>query len=171
MLEQEALVISATVDVVTVEVQSQSACSSCEAKSGCGTGSLSRVLGRKPIRLDVDNHLRVMVGDKVIIGLEEQTLLLGSLLIYLLPLVLLFIVALAGQYLAQGLGIQGEWLVVTGGIAGLVAGLSLVRNFSARSDGNRISKPVLLRRQKTVIPAQAGIYLKYKNDGSPPARG
>lgn len=151
MLEQEALVISTMADVVTVEVQSQSACSSCEAKSGCGTGSLSRVLGRKPIRLDVDNDLQVVVGDKVIIGLQEQTLLLSSLLIYSLPLLLLFVFALAGQFLMQGLGLEGEWLVVVSGIAGLLAGLLQARKIAARSGGSRISKPVLLRRQHPEI--------------------
>lgn len=147
MLEQNAQVIAINQSFVTVEVQTQSGCSSCEVKVGCGTGTISKILARKTIRLDVENHLNLQVGDKAVIGINEKVLVTGALLIYLLPLAGLFMLSLLGRYLTDYWAIEGELLVISGALIGFFGGLMMVRNYSLRQTGDSAQQPVLLRRQ------------------------
>ena len=146
MIEQDAHVIAAQAGMVTVEVTTQSSCSSCATKTGCGTGALSKVLGNKKMLIELENNLQLKIGDRVIVGLEERALVLGSLMIYLLPLLGFFVAAIGADYLSDIWAVQGEWLTIVGGICGLIISFLVIRNIASRADGKQINRPVLLRR-------------------------
>lgn len=126
MLEERALVIAVhgeQNETATIRTQRLSACDACQLKSGCGTHSFAKLSGNQSIELDVANALEAREGDVVLVAIPEQGLMLASMLMYLLPLVTLFVGVLLGQWL----GIAGDaGLVVFGGI-GLAAGFFMVR--------------------------------------------
>ncbi len=94
------------------------ACNSCKSSASCSTNLLTTLLqGKQTKTVRVDNSLNAKVNDHIIVGIHPQGLLSGSVLIYLLPLVLLFVLALLGDQLF------GEMGSILAGVVGLVLGL------------------------------------------------
>ena len=101
MLKENAFIVDIENDVAWVETQRKTSCGSCQARKSCGTSVLQKVLGNKRTRLKVNNPKNYGVGDEVVLGLREDALVKGSLLLYALPLVMMFGFALIGVLLFQ----------------------------------------------------------------------
>lgn len=143
MIEEVVHVSRVEGDEVWVEASRQSACAACSAKKGCGQGAMSDWMSGGSVELSVVNPagLKPNVGQSVVVGLEEGSLIKASVLIYLLPLVSLVVLAL----IARGLG-AGEGVQVLAAIAGLFVGFFGVRWYSTRpSSDNLCYQPILLR--------------------------
>ena len=149
MIEERAQVVALNEQEVWVETQRRSACGQCTANKGCGTAVLSKVMGNKRSRVRTLNpkSTKVSVGDEVIIGIQEQALVRGSLVIYMLPLLLMFLFGLLGDVLTSQLLMQNQdVLPIVFGMFGLALGFLWVRRFTRSiADDNRY-QPVLLRR-------------------------
>lgn len=152
MIEEKATVVDVEGQFAWVETQRQSTCSACSANKGCGTATLSKVLGQKRTRVRVLNDLGARPGDNVIVGLQEGALLRGSLAIYALPLLMLFGGALFGAVLAEGFGFEyteGKRIVFA--FAGLAAGFYAVKRFSNRVSSDERYQAVVLRVEQPVV--------------------
>ena len=121
MIEQKAKVIQQENNTVWVEAQRQSTCGQCQARKGCGTGMLENHVGKRFSRLSLTTDATVEVGQEVTVAIPEQALLTGAFMMYLLPLILLFITAGAMRYAELGEGME-----ILAGIAGLAVGFYLV---------------------------------------------
>lgn len=147
MIEEVATVINCSGKQAILEAQRKSTCGSCAAKSGCGTAVFAKTLGKKSSRITVDNTLNLQVGDRVLVGLHENALLLGSSIIYLLPLIGLLVFALLGKGLSQQLfDIENELLVIVFAIIGFVLSMSLVKKFNQKVKTDPRFQPVLLKK-------------------------
>ena len=98
---------------VWVEAVQRSACGSCNARSGCGQHSLSK-LGR-PMRLWVPGGENLREGQEVVLTMPSGGLALSALVLYGLPLIGLIAGATLGQ---QG----GDLMSGVGAVLGLSAG-------------------------------------------------
>lgn len=139
---------------VWVETQRRSACGQCAANKGCGTATLAKVLGNKRSRVRTlnPNATSVAVGDEVVIGINEQALVRGSLAIYAAPLLSLFVFGLLGQVLsAQLLMTNHDILPIVLGLSGLLLGFVWVRRFTREIANDERYQPVLIRR---VLPVR-----------------
>jgi sigma-E factor negative regulatory protein RseC len=146
MIEEYGVVVEVSDTYAWIKTQRQSSCGHCSSSSGCGTGTLAQVLGQKYNEIRVVNHLQVQVGDQVVIGLEEQALVRSSLLLYLLPLLSLFAVAMMVEVLANmGLFAADERYSLLGGLFGFIGGLLGVRWWSQQLADNSRYQPVLLK--------------------------
>jgi len=149
MIEEHAQVIALENSDVWVETQRRSACGQCAANKGCGTATLAKVLGNKRSRVRTLNPqaTSVAVGDEVIIGINEQALVRGSLAVYTVPLLMLFVFGFLGQLLtAQLLITNQDILPVVLGLSGLLLGFVWVRRFTRVIASDVRYQPVLLRR-------------------------
>jgi len=99
MIEEKAFIVDIQAPFAWVETQRKSTCSACQLNKGCGTATLSKVLGQKRTQLKVRNPQGYKVGDQVTLGLDEGALVKGSLLLYALPLLSLFVFAALGYSL------------------------------------------------------------------------
>jgi sigma-E factor negative regulatory protein RseC len=140
MLEECGVVVRVADEFAWIQTSRHSACGHCDSKSSCGTASLSQVLGQKKTEIKVLNQLAVRVGDNVVVGLEEQALLRGSLVIYLLPLLCLFVTAILAQT-----WLDSEGITVISGIAGLAGGLLWVKQITVKMADDVRYQPVMLR--------------------------
>lgn len=105
-----------------VETTRQSSCGGCESSSGCGTATFSKVLGNKPFRVQVKNPIHAKVGEQVVIAVSENGLMKGAAMLYMIPLLALFLFALVGQWvMAHWFGFMQEWVTVVAGVAGAYA--------------------------------------------------
>lgn len=129
MIEESAHVVESDDDYAWVETERRSSCGSCSAK-GCGTGALSKILGRKTQRMKVLNPIGAKSGDEVTLGIEEQALIKGSLAVYIVPLVAMLGGGLLGKALAPQWGTDADGLSAMLGILGLVIGFLWLRFYN-----------------------------------------
>jgi len=144
MLEAEGVIVKVGQEGVFVETSRASACGSCSSKEGCGTSTLSQLLGSKASTFKVLNPIGAALGERVVIGMEEAALLKSSLLVYLLPLAFLLAGAIFGGWLAPD-RLQDAY-AVAGVFVGLVLGFVALKLVSANARTNSQFQPVILRR-------------------------
>ena len=97
-----------------VSVQRESACGgNCASCGGCASPQVLTVRAK--------NGACAAIGDRVVIESRSSQILRAAALVYLLPLVLLFL----GYFLASALHVT-ESLCILSALAGLVLGLGLV---------------------------------------------
>ena len=120
--------VAVETDSVWVETISRSTCGSCAAQAGCGHSLLNRIAaGRR-------NYIRAFSGplaatdcsvdDHVRISIPEQVIIRGSLLVYMVPLILM----LAGAALVSNLTATGaDIMALVGAVLGFSVGVVLVR--------------------------------------------
>ena len=152
MIEESARVIAIDGNQLLLEAEIKTTCQSCSAKKGCGTGVLAEHVGRKMTHFQVENTLDARVGDEVIVGLSEQAMLNGSLLVYLFPLLSMIIAALLADALLNpawlsAWGLSGDLLTALAGLAGLVLAMLGVRNKFAGRRAQQQLTPVVLRKK------------------------
>lgn len=119
MIQEQALVKKIQGNRAFVEVQRQHGCHNCSLSGACGTGSLGRLLGIRQKPLSIPNDRNLEIGDKILIGLPEKTYVLSSFLIYLFPLLCLFLFSILADV---AFGSQ-DGLNVLAALMGLVFGL------------------------------------------------
>ncbi|MBU0498545.1 MAG: SoxR reducing system RseC family protein [Gammaproteobacteria bacterium] len=147
MIETEGRVVAVESGRAWVETVRSSACGHCDASGACGTALLANTFGNRATRIAVDNRLGARVGDRVVLGLPERAMLAGSFLLYIPPLIGLFLGALLGQYYATRTDASAvePWSVL-GGLLGLMAVLAWrwIGERSPRNPGR--FRPVMVRR-------------------------
>jgi len=141
MIEETAIVIDVHGQQVLLETQRKSACQTCAVKSGCGTSTLAKVVGKRSSQFAVDKTFDVKVGDKVIVAINENALVQGSLLIYLFPLIFMMLVGLIVEYF-----FVNEAITILSVIVGFLMAMIGVRFILSGSGLNQSVKPHLIRR-------------------------
>lgn len=157
MVSETGTVVAVEPDALWVETIQQSTCGTCVARKGCGQRLLAKV-GASSSRLRVplnngsnhgddhkNGHREYALGDTVTIGIPDNIVVLGSLFIYLLPLVLM--IAFSG--VAHTL-IANEMVSLTAGIMGFVSGGVVIRYHSNKSKNNPNFQPVLISEVETL---------------------
>jgi sigma-E factor negative regulatory protein RseC len=145
VIEESGRVIATEGDTAWVETSRRSSCGSCEAK-GCGTGTLSQILGRKTQQLRVNNPIGAEPGDQVVLGIEESALIKGSLAVYLVPLLALLGGGLFGELMTPQLGLSGEGATILSALIALGLSLLWLRRFNRHVANDEQFNAVLLRR-------------------------
>ena len=125
MIEQRAIVREAGSASARVEVLKMTAsCGGC-ASNGCGVALFSRFFGNRKNLIELKDVVGVSVGDEVVIGITENTLLLGAFRLYAFPLVGLLSGAMLGQYLQGSPETGSELFSILGAAMGLLLTLAL----------------------------------------------
>lgn len=142
MIREAGKVISIETDGVWVETIQQSACHSCAAEKGCGQSLIAKATGKTTaIRaLATDKDLENLnVDDQVVIAIPENVVVTGTLLTYLLPLVLMLIGVLITSEL-----FNSDFFVAIGATVGLLSGGLLVRLHSYLNRTNNEVQPMVV---------------------------
>ena len=146
MIEEHARVIAVQNGQLLLEAQTKASCSACAVKQGCGTSVISKWVGRKFTRFQAPNTVNARVGDEVVVGLAEDAMLKGSVLVYLLPLLAMIGFALLADSLIAADTASRDLLVLISAVVGF--SLMLVISRLLLSTGSNSSKltPVVLRK-------------------------
>lgn len=130
MIEQSAKVVSCDDDTVWLEAERQSTCGACQLKQGCGTGLLAKHIGKRFSRIAVKKTHEVFIGEQVQLAIPEDALLQGAFLMYILPLILMFLFAATAQWLNVS-----NVMEIFAGFSGLFIGFLLVnKRLSTKKD-------------------------------------
>ena len=138
-LAQEAAIVSYTKgEFAYLKTQGSSACGNCSSKSSCSSFSLFNFTPKA--NLKVPNTLDLKEGDQVIVGMAPEKLIVGTVLIYILPLLSLFVFAAIGKTIA------GEGASIIAGLGGFVVSLLFVRNLVSQQNVSKGFEPKLLKK-------------------------
>jgi len=152
MIEETAKVITIKDRFAWVETERKTTCGTCAVNKGCGTSVLSQVLGNKRASIRILNDIGAKPGDAVVIGIQEGTLVKGSMMIYMLPLIIMLGGALVGSLVTSLFGIDyTEGWQILFSLGGLVIGFYWVNVFSERIAQNADYQAVALRMAQSVI--------------------
>lgn len=146
MIEEQAQVVEIRGSQLVLQAQTQSACGSCAASKGCGTSVLSKVIGRKFTRFQAENNIDAEVGDTVVVGISEDALLKGSVVMYVIPILGMLVFALAADYFLDVLVEDRDLAIAVSGIMGLVFGSLMSKWYFQRQACAQRFTPVVLRK-------------------------
>lgn len=117
MIKQKATVVATDDTTIWLDAERQSTCSQCQVKKGCGTGMLANHVGKRFSRISIEKQDNVIVGQQVQLGIPEESLLQGAFMMYIIPLVMMFLSAALAQVLDFN-----EAMEIVAGFAGLTVG-------------------------------------------------
>lgn len=143
MIEEPGVVLAVDGQDVWVATQRKTTCGSCVAKAACGQGIVNSFSAdKKPHTIKVRSDLHLQEGDQVTLGISEDSLIRGAMLVYMLPLVAMFAAALG----VNALNAAEPWVILAA-VLGFLGGAIWVRLFSARYMDETTMQPVVLRAQ------------------------
>jgi sigma-E factor negative regulatory protein RseC len=142
MIEEQALVLStAKHGYVNVKIHRQSACESCQLKSGCGQSALTKLSSNKCIEFSVLNTIHAKPGDVVFLAISEQGLLSASLLMFMMPL----LVMLGVSVFAKSILAWPDGFVALSGLISLLLGFIYARYYAQNHLDDDRFKPEMVR--------------------------
>lgn len=150
MIEESARVVSVEGAELVLEAEIKTSCQICSAKKGCGTSLLAEHVGRKMTRFRINNTLNASVGDEIVVGLSEQAVLRGSLLVYLFPLLSMLLAALLADAVLAEQASGRDLLVALAAFSALAVSVLALRSKLAGAASQQQLTPVALRKKLPV---------------------
>jgi sigma-E factor negative regulatory protein RseC len=139
MIIETGKVVSVEPEGLWVETISRSVCGSCKAEKGCGQSLMAKWYGHTSyiwVLLEGRDPEAYKPGDSIQIGIPEDIIAKGSMLVYLVPLVLLT-ATLVHQF-------ASELVTVLGAVAGLLLGGLIIRWHAYKTRFDPRLQPVLV---------------------------
>ena len=112
MLEEKGTVVSLENGLIWVQTQVKTTCGSCKAKDNCATSSIAKAFSPKPNVISVKSDLPVEIGDSVVLGVEQNFVVLSAFYVYILPIVGFMLFAWMGEFLFGNTQLLGELTTV-----------------------------------------------------------
>lgn len=130
---------------VELSCEQQTSCTSCSSQKSCGTGIVSKAFGNKTLLWQLSTDKPLKQGQVVEIGFPEKSLLWSASIVYITPLVLLFIGALLSQWVLVPLFGTGEGVTILVSALFLFLGILLAKKLSSKAEQESTREVVLLR--------------------------
>lgn len=145
MIEEHAVILNTEGDdenqsLATIEVVRQTACSLCGQTRGCGNAIWGKLFAHKTTSFKAQNNINAKVGESVIIGIDEKALVKSALLLYIIPLVTLFIGAILALQVYDS-----DLSAMFGAVLGVLVGYFWVRMHTSGHAYDQRHHPVILR--------------------------
>ncbi|MDH2394903.1 SoxR-reducing system protein RseC [Providencia rettgeri] len=119
---------------------SSSGCGSCGARKTCGSYALSKIGPNTEHELEIAIEQPLVEGQKIEVGIPEGSLIRSALLVYLTPILGLFIFA----SLAQAFDFEQFWIAISGIIGGII-GFYIARRLASNWRDDEAFQPVVLQ--------------------------
>jgi|SRR5690554_108586 len=148
MLLETGNIVAVEPDGLWVETIQSSTCGSCAARKGCGQSLLAKLAGHTSylwVSLAGRNPDDYQIGDEIQLGVPEEVIVNGSLLVYFLPLLSLLAATVLAHY-----SVGREGVTTLAAIAGLIGGGLVVRWHAYATRHDSRLQPVLVDDQQRV---------------------
>ncbi|NVK25345.1 MAG: SoxR reducing system RseC family protein [Gammaproteobacteria bacterium] len=150
MIKETGTVVKVVEDFIWVETTVTSSCNACAAKSNCGTSAIAKAFSDKSVINEVENVLSADIGDTVEIGIPEESVLVGSFYLYLLPILTAILMALVAQFWLSSFIEVNEPMVILATFLGGFVGFLLARRFIERADNEKYKIQLLAIKPQTI---------------------
>jgi sigma-E factor negative regulatory protein RseC len=126
MIEEEAVVIKASKERVTLEVVRTKPFGLCGQVRGCGNSIWGKIFSHQSGHIETRNDLNAKLGDIVILGIDESLMLKSSLMLYGVPLLSMFLgMVFANSFVKEMM----ELYTLIGAVTGLILGIVMIKRF------------------------------------------
>jgi len=122
-----------------VKTKRSSACESCGSRHHCLTQGSDQMV------VKAQNTARAKKGDEVELYLSTKTKLTGTAIVYLMPVLGIFIGAFSSGPLSEALGLNPSLGMLLFTITGLVSAFFLMRYLANRMDSKKALTPLVKR--------------------------
>ena len=139
MIKEWATVVSWRDGHALVSCDVKSSCNSCSSRAGCGSRVLNKLGPQTEHTISVPSREPLIAGQKVELGISEGSLLTSAMLVYMTPLLGLFIMAAVFQLL-----FSSDLAAFAGGVLGGVGGFLIARGLSPRLAARDTWQPVII---------------------------
>lgn len=139
MIKEWATVIAWDDGIAQVSCDVKTSCNSCSSRAGCGTRVLNKLGPQTSHTISVPSAQPLVTGQKVELGITESSLLGSAMLVYMSPLVGLFVVATLFQML-----FGSDVAALCGAILGGVGGFLIAKGLSPRLAARETWQPIIL---------------------------
>ena len=122
-----------------VKTKRSSACSSCASRHHCLTQGGDQML------VKAQNTARAKKGDEVELYLSTKTKLKGTAIVYLIPVVGIFVGAFSANPLSAAIGMNPSLGMAVFTLAGLILSVFMMRYMANRMDSKQALTPLVKR--------------------------
>jgi sigma-E factor negative regulatory protein RseC len=122
-----------------VKTKRSSACSSCGSRNHCMTQGGDQML------VKAQNTARAKKGDEVELYLSSKTKLKGTAIVYLIPVLGIFVGAFSANPLSAAIGLNPSLGMAVFTLMGLVLSIFLMRHLANRMDSEQSLIPIVKR--------------------------
>ncbi|TDP00493.1 SoxR reducing system RseC family protein [Marinomonas balearica] len=144
MIEESGTVLAVEDGFADVETIRTSSCESCRARHGCGHHTIAKVTNSNRMQMKAIAPIPVQVGQKVVVGIPEDTLLQASMWMYAIPLLGLMLGATI-----PSLFTDNTFFPIFLACIGFAGGLYLAKRKSQKETDNPNFYPKILRIDST----------------------
>ncbi|WP_017347812.1 SoxR-reducing system protein RseC [Pantoea sp. A4] len=139
MMREWATVVAWQDGVATLHSEAKTSCNSCSARKGCGSAMLNKMGPKDAHVMTINSDKPLQPGQRIEIGIRESSLLGSALLVYMTPLIGLFVVAGLFQLL-----FQSDLAAACGALLGGVGGFIIAKGLSTLLGDREAFQPVIL---------------------------
>ncbi|WP_342323994.1 SoxR-reducing system protein RseC [Kosakonia sp. BYX6] len=139
MIKEWATVVSWHNGNALVECDVKASCSSCASRASCGSRVLNKLGPQITHTIAVPSAEPLVVGQKVELGIAESSLLGSAVLVYMSPLLGLFVMGAVFQTL-----FSQDLAALCGAVLGGVGGFLLARGLSPKLATRSEWQPIIL---------------------------
>lgn len=139
MIKEWATVVSWHNGMAQVHCDVKASCSSCASRAGCGSRVLNKLGPQTSHTISVPSEQPLSAGQKVDLGIAESSLLGSAVLVYMAPLVGLFVMASVFQVL-----FANDFASLCGALLGGVGGFLVARGLSPGLAARQSWQPVII---------------------------
>ncbi|WP_052282243.1 SoxR-reducing system protein RseC [Kluyvera genomosp. 1] len=139
MIKEWATVIAWDNGMAQVSCDVKTSCNSCSSRAGCGTRVLNKLGPQTSHTISVPSAEPLVAGQKVELGITESSLLGSAMLVYMSPLLGLFVVATLFQVL-----FGSDIAALSGAVLGGVGGFLIAKGLSPRLAAKETWQPIII---------------------------
>lgn len=133
-IEGYARVVGIEGGVAWLEPEQTASCGGCAAAASCGSPGLGSLAGRiKARRFPLDNRDALIVGERVVVGVTDRSLLKAALAAFALPMLAAFTTGGLAQW-AEGSNPVTMGAMIAGLFAGFLASRRMAHRLAARGE-------------------------------------
>lgn len=139
MMREWATVVAWKEGVATLHSEAKTSCNSCSARKGCGSHALNKLGPKKAHMMTIVCPEPLEPGQRIELGIRESSLLGSALLVYMTPLLGLFLLAGIFQML-----FHSDLAAACGALLGGVGGFIVAKGVSSLFGEREAFQPVIL---------------------------
>ena len=143
MIQEQAVVVDVNQGVASLEILRNKPCGLCGQTRGCGISIWGRLFGHRANIFKVKNTVNAKVDDIVVVGIQENALLLSAVIVYGVPLATL-ILGTAFANLAFAGSSHADRNAVLGALFGLFVGYLWLKGHNQAGRVGLGHQPVIL---------------------------
>lgn len=132
--QQEGVVVAVEGEIAKVRTSRHNDCENCGACPG-----------NSAIVLDARNPVGAKPGQRVVVEVQEIGMLKSAFVVYILPLIAMFVGAWLGGYLAGCMGREPLWFQAGGAGLAFIGSVVYIKYFDKSARGNTTMQPVITR--------------------------